>query len=68
MRNADPELYVLLRGYDDGYSRTVLQRTSYTYDEIIFNAKIAQMYKESGDGDTTIVNLNKLNTYDLLDL
>jgi inward rectifier potassium channel len=68
LRNSDFEIYVSLRGYDDGYSSTVLQRTSYTYNEIVFNAKFAQMYKESGDGDTTIVNLNKLNAYNLLDV
>jgi len=68
MRNSDFEIYVSLRGYDDGYSSTVLQRTSYTYNEIIFNAKFVQMYKESGDGNTTIVNLNKLNSYNLIEV
>lgn len=67
MRNADFEIYVLVKAYDDGFSSNVLQRTSYTYSEIIFNAKFVQMYRESEDGNTTIVELNKLNKYSLLD-
>lgn len=63
MRMADLEIYVLVRAFDDVYSNTVLQRTSYTYDEIIFDAKFIQMYRESEDGRTTIVELNKLNEY-----
>jgi len=63
MKNADFEVYVLVKAYDDGYSSNVLQRTSYTYDEIIFNAKFVQMYRESEDGKTTIVELGKLNEY-----
>jgi inward rectifier potassium channel len=63
IRTADLELYVLVRGFDDVYSNFVLQRTSYTFDEIIFNHKFVPMYRESDDGKTTIVELNKLSTY-----
>lgn len=63
MQAADVELYVLIRGFDDVYSNIVQQRTSYTYKEIKFDAKFVPMYKESGDGDTTIVQLDKLNEY-----
>jgi len=61
MKVADVELYVLVRAFDDVYSNIVQQRTSYTYEEIKFNAKFVPMYKESGDGNTTIVELGKLN-------
>jgi len=63
MKQADVEFYVLVKAYDDAYSSSVLQRTSYTYDEIIFDAKFVQMYRESEDGKTTIVELDKLNEY-----
>ncbi len=63
MQNADMELYVLIKAFDDVYSSTVLQRTSYTYDEIKFNAKFVQMYRESEDGMTTIIEMNKLNEF-----
>jgi inward rectifier potassium channel len=63
LRVADVEVYVQVRGFDDVYSTTVIQRTSYTYDEIIFNAKFVTMYHESEDGKTTILELDKLSTY-----
>lgn len=63
MKEADVELYVLVRGFDDVYSTQVLQRTSYTYDEIRFNRKFTPMYRESDDGKTTILELHKLNEY-----
>jgi inward rectifier potassium channel len=61
MKTADVELYVLIRGFDDVYSNNVLQRTSYVYDEILFNRKFLPMYRESDDGNTTILELQKLN-------
>lgn len=63
MKNADVELYVMLRGFDDVFSNYVQQRTSYTYNEILFNRKFIPMYRESNDGKTTILELNKLNIH-----
>jgi len=63
MKTSDLEIYVLVRGFDDVYSNNVLQRTSYTYEEIIFNRKFVQMYRESDNGKTTILELHKLNKY-----
>ena len=63
MKSSDVELYVLIRGFDDVYSNQVLQRTSYTYNEIRFNGKFVPMYRESDDGKTTILELHKLNEF-----
>jgi len=63
MKVADVELYVSIRAFDDVYSNVVQQRTSYTYDEIIFNRKFIPMYRESDDGRTTILELHKLNEF-----
>ncbi|MEO6315329.1 MAG: ion channel [Chitinophagaceae bacterium] len=63
MKTADVELYVLVRGFDDVYSNVVLQRTSYIFEEIIFNRKFVPMYRESDDGKTTIIELHKLHDY-----
>jgi inward rectifier potassium channel len=65
-RSSDVEVYVNIKGFDDVYSTTVIQRTSYTYDEIIFNAKFVTMYRESDDGKTTILELDKLSKYNTL--
>lgn len=66
LKATDAEVYVLVRGFDDIFSNTVLQRTSYRFDEIIFNAKFERMYYESNDDSTTIVEINKLHNYKTL--
>lgn len=63
MKAADVEIYVLVRGFDDVYSNQVLQRTSYTFEEIKFNKKFIPMYRESNDGKTTILELDKLHEF-----
>ena len=65
MITGDLEVYVSVRGFDDIYSNTVIKRTSYTYDEIVFNAKFVQMYHESEDGKTTILEVDKLGEYEI---
>lgn len=66
MKAADVEVYVLVRAFDDVYSGVVQQRTSYTFDEVVFDAKFVSMYRESEDRMTTILELHKLNDYVLL--
>jgi inward rectifier potassium channel len=61
MKTADVEFYVLVRGFNDVYSNTVQQRTSYTYDEIKINRKFAHMYQETENG--TILELHKLSKF-----
>lgn len=63
LKLADVELYVSVRGFDDVYSNIVQQRTSYTFEEILFNRKFVQMYHESENGRTTVVELHKLHTH-----
>ena len=67
IRAADLEVYVLVRGFDDVFSNFVLRRTSYTYKEIQFNRKFVPMYRESEDGKTTILELNKLNEHQMVE-
>lgn len=66
MKSTDLELYVLVRGFDDVYSNTVLQRTSYVYNEIVHEAKFVPMYHESEDGKTTILEIDKIHQYEKL--
>ena len=61
--NTDMELYVLITGFDEIFSSPVLQRTSYTYDELQFNAKIFYPCTvRVSDGKITILELHKLNS------
>jgi inward rectifier potassium channel len=63
MKTADVELYIMLKGFDDVFSNYVQQRTSYTYNEILFNRKFSPMFRESDDGQATILELHKLNIH-----
>ena len=63
MKKSDLEIYVSVRGFDDVYSNVVQQRTSYTFNEILFDRKFVQMYRESSDGKTTIVELQRLHEH-----
>ena len=56
---ADVELYVTVRGFNDVYSSTVQQRTSYTFQEIKMNRRFMPMYRETENG--TVLELQKLN-------
>jgi inward rectifier potassium channel len=66
LKAAEAEVYVLVRGFDDVFSNTVLQRTSYRFNEIIYNAKFERMYYENEDDTTTIVEINKLHDYSII--
>jgi inward rectifier potassium channel len=63
---SDLEVYVHVDGFDPIFSNTVIKRTSYTFKEIIHNAKFKPMYHMSKDGSTTVLELNKLNAYELV--
>lgn len=65
---AETELYVSLRAFNNMYSNTVQEGTSYFYREIVYGAKFVPMYHESEDKMTTILDLDKLNKFEKVDL
>ena len=67
-KGSDFELFVLVSGFDQVFSNTVMQRTSYTFKELIWGARFKPMYRESEDGSTTILELHKLNAIEKVDL
>ena len=50
------------------FSNTVAIRTSYTFDEVVYGASFEPMYARSTDNSKTILNLDKLNTFNSVDL
>jgi hypothetical protein len=62
--NNNGEIVVFVKTFDDMFSNTVAIRTSYTFDEVIYGAKFEPMYTRSIDNSKTILNLDKLNSYD----
>lgn len=68
MHRSDLELYVQVTGFDHIFSTTVMQRTSYTYKEIVWGARFKPMYHESADGTTTVLEIDKLNEKESVEL
>ncbi|GAB0154931.1 ion channel [Chryseobacterium sp. Alg-005] len=67
-KNTDIEIIVQLRAFDEVFSNTVVQRTSYTSNEIVYGAKFTPMYYPSKDNLTTVLNLDKINEYQKTEL
>ncbi|RKS96461.1 ion channel [Chryseobacterium defluvii] len=67
-KTTDIEIIVQLRAFDEVFSNTVVQRTSYTSNEIVYGAKFTPMYYPSKDNLTTVLNLDKINEYQKAEL
>ena len=65
-RNVKIEIIVQVRAFDEVFSNTVVQRTSYITKEIIFGAKFLPMYHPSEDQEFTILELDKINLFQML--
>lgn len=65
---ADFEMMVQVSGFDPVFSNQVLKRTSYRANELVWGAKFVMMYHQDEDGDTTILELDKLSRYDKVEL
>jgi inward rectifier potassium channel len=61
---SDVEMLVQVSGFDPIFSNMVIQRTSYNFSEIVWGARFLPMYHESEDGNTTILELHKLNDFE----
>ena len=61
----DVEIFVHIRAFDEVFSNTVVQRTSYSshHKEIIFAQKFNMMYAPSKSQKTTILNLDLIDSY-----
>lgn len=66
--NNKGEIIVFIKAFDDMFSNTVVKRSSYTFNEIIHGAAFNPMYHRNENNNSTILELNKLNEYRLIDL
>ncbi len=53
------ELLILVKGFDDTFSQTVISRYSYRYDEIVWNTRFAPAFRIDDDGDI-VLELDKV--------
>ncbi len=59
-----PEFLVLLTGIDETFSQTVHARSSYTANEIVWNARFKNLFR--GGGDSLVVDVARLHDYEEL--
>jgi inward rectifier potassium channel len=66
--NAKGEILVFFKAFDDMFSNTVAARSSYTLRELVIGAKFVPMYHRDNEKDTTVLELDKLNTHVPMDI
>ena len=61
IKNTFMEVMAFVKAFDEAYSNTVVARTSYTNDEIIYGAKFKVMYHPDEKSKQTILDIDQLN-------
>ncbi|MEP7255118.1 MAG: ion channel [Ferruginibacter sp.] len=61
--NVNGEILVFIKAFDDMFSNTVVDRSSYVLKEVVVGAKYLPMYHRSSAGNKTILDLEKLNSF-----
>ncbi|CAD7805212.1 Inward rectifier potassium channel Kirbac3.1 [Chryseobacterium aquaeductus] len=62
------EIIVHVRAFDEVFSNTVVQRSSYVSEEIIYGAQFVPMYYPSISEESTVLDLDKINQYKKVNL
>jgi len=57
------EILVFIKAFDDMFSNTVVDRSSYTLKEVVVGAKFVPMYHRNSSGKKTVLDLEKLNSF-----
>lgn len=64
----DIEILVFVKAFDEVFSNNVVTRTSYVSSEIVWGGKFRMMYHPNDSKSKTILDLEKLNSFDLVKL
>ncbi len=65
-QNSDIELISLIKAFDDTFSQTVYDRSSYKYHELVWGAKFIPMTEFTDKG--TILRIDKINAFEKVQL
>ncbi|HET9435087.1 MAG TPA: ion channel [Chitinophagaceae bacterium] len=68
MVSAKIEALVFVKAFDEVFSNTVVQRFSYIAAEVIWGARFKMMYHADDKKRRTVLDLNKLNDYEKVEL
>lgn len=64
MEEGNVEIMVTIKGFDDHFSNTVQQRTSFTQGEMVYGARFLPMYERTASGAFTELRLNRVNDFE----
>jgi inward rectifier potassium channel len=67
-RDSDPEVLVLLNGFDETFSQVVHTRSSYKSDEIVWGARFRTMFLPPEEAGTISVDVRRLHELDRVGL
>jgi inward rectifier potassium channel len=67
-KNNIGEVIVIIKAFDDMFSNTVVKRSSYIFSEIVYGAKFVPMFTRDEFDSKTILQIDKLNTFDRVKL
>jgi len=62
------EVLIYIKAFDDHFSNTVQQRTSYAHQQLVNGGKFQPMFERSPDGQYTILDLDRINTFEQVPL
>jgi inward rectifier potassium channel len=60
-QNLKGEFIVFIKAFDDMFSSTVVKRTSYTFDEVLYGAQFVSMFYKNAANSKTILDISRLN-------
>jgi inward rectifier potassium channel len=63
----EANIAVLLKAFDDTFSQTVHSRTSYQWDEVVWNAKFKPAFERDAEG-RMVLDLSKISDHEVLDV
>lgn len=67
MLDSKGEFLILLNGVDEAFSQLVYSRTSYTADEIMWNARFASVFTKHPTGKPVMIDLERFHQIESLD-
>ncbi|MFN5209692.1 MAG: ion channel [Bacteroidota bacterium] len=62
------EFLVFLQGFDEAFSNTVVTRSSYTWEELVFGARFVPMFHPNEKQNGTLVHVDRLSAYEHIEL
>jgi inward rectifier potassium channel len=68
LRTGRLEVILSVKGFDDHFSNTVQQRTSYISGQLVYGAKFQPMFRQAEEGTHTVLELDRIGAYEKVPL